>query len=252
MAASCSLVSSEQDAHTTQITLKEYTNQKTMTTSNNETNQLTPTQRSKIKRVPKRGNYETQVIYNILDEALICHIGFIANNQPFVIPTAYGRIDDKLYIHGSPASRMLRNLTQGIEVCVTVTLLDGLVLARSAFHHSMNYRSVVIFGTATLVNDTEEKSEALRAFTEQVVPQRWQEVRQPNKQELQGTMVLSLPLTEASAKMRTGNPVDDEADYDLPVWAGVLPLRMIPGKAIADERLIKGVKVPDSVQNYGR
>ncbi len=224
-----------------------------MTTSNNETNQqLTPTQRSKIKRIPKRGNYETQVIYNILDEALICHVGFIANNQPFVIPTAYGRVDDKLYIHGSPASRMLRTLDRGIEVCVTVTLLDGLVLARSAFHHSMNYRSVVIFGTATLVNNTEEKSEALRAFTEHVIPQRWKEVRQPSKQELQGTMVLSLPLTEASAKMRTGNPIDDEADYDLPVWAGVLPLQRVAGKAIADDRLVAGVEVPDYVKNYVR
>ncbi|MGB6299394.1 MAG: pyridoxamine 5'-phosphate oxidase family protein, partial [Rivularia sp. (in: cyanobacteria)] len=189
-------------------------------------------------------------IYNILDEALICHIGFTVNNQPFVIPTAYGRVDDKLYIHGSPASRMLRNLNQGIEVCVTVTLLDGLVLARSAFHHSMNYRSVVIFGTATLVNDTEEKFEALRAFTEHIIPKRWQEVRQPNKQELQGTMVLSLPLTEASAKVRTGNPVDDEADYDLPVWAGILPLQIIPGKAIADERLIEGIEIPEYVKNY--
>lgn len=133
-----------------------------MTNSNNETKQkFTPTQRSQIKRLPKRGNYETQVIYDILDEALICHIGFMANNQPFVIPTAYGRVRDKLYIHGSPASRMLRTLNQGIEVCVTVTLLDGLVLARSAFHHSMNYRSVVIFGTANLVDDIEEKSEAL-------------------------------------------------------------------------------------------
>lgn len=224
-----------------------------MTTYNNPANQqLTPTQRTKIKRVPKRANYETKTIYNILDEALICHVGFTANNQPFVIPTAYGRVDDKLYIHGSPASRMLRNLNQGIEVCVTVTLLDGLVLARSAFHHSMNYRSVVIFGTATLVNDTEEKNEALRAFTEHVMPQRWQEVRQPNKQELQGTMVLSLPLTEASAKVRTGNPVDDETDYNLRIWAGVLPLQMIPGKAIADERLIEGIEVPEYVKNYSK
>ncbi|MCJ8283312.1 MAG: pyridoxamine 5'-phosphate oxidase family protein, partial [Rivularia sp. ALOHA_DT_140] len=163
-----------------------------------------------------------------------------------------GRIDDKLYITGSQASRMVRNLNQGIDLCVTVTLLDGLVLARSAFHHSMNYRSVVIFGTATLVNDTEEKNEALRAFTEHIIPQRWQEVRQPNKQELQGTMVLSLPLTEASAKIRTGNPVDDEADYDLPVWAGVLPLQMIPGKAIADDRLITGIEIPDYVINYSK
>ncbi|MEO0687291.1 MAG: pyridoxamine 5'-phosphate oxidase family protein, partial [Cyanobacteria bacterium J06649_11] len=214
--------------------------------------QLTPTQRTQIKRLPKRANYETQTIYNILDEALICHVGFTVNNQPYVIPTAYGRIEDKLYIHGSPASRMLRTLKQGIEVCVTVTLLDGLVLARSAFHHSMNYRSVVIFGTATLVNDTEEKNEALRAFTEHIIPGRWQEVRQPNKQELQGTMLLSLPLTEASAKVRTGNPVDDEADYDLPVWAGVLPLQTIPGKAIADDRLIEGIEVPNYIQNYSK
>ena len=225
-----------------------------MTTSINETNQqhLTPTQRSQIKRKAKRGNYETQVIYDILDEALICHVGFTTNNQPFVIPTAYGRVEDKLYIHGSPASRMLRNLSQGIEICVTVTLLDGVVLARSAFHHSMNYRSVVIFGTATLVNNTEEKYEALRAFTEHVIPQRWQETRQPNKQELQGTTVLSLPLTEASAKVRTGNPVDDEADYNLPIWAGVLPLQMVAGKAIADERLIEGIEVPEYVKNYSK
>lgn len=222
-----------------------------MTTSNNPINQqLLPTQRTQIKRLPKRGNYETQTIYNILDEALICHVGFIANNQPFVIPTAYGRVEDKLYIHGSPASRMLRTLTQGIEVCVTVTLLDGLVLARSAFHHSMNYRSVVIFGTANLVNDMEEKNAALQAFTEHVIPQRWKEIRQPNKQELQGTLVLSLLLNEASAKIRTGNPVDDEADYNLSVWAGVLPLQMVAGKAIDDERLIEGIEVPDYVQNY--
>ena len=222
-----------------------------MTTSNNQmSQQLTPTQRTQIKRLPKRANYETQTIYNILDEALICHIGFTINNQPYVIPTTYGRVEDKLYIHGSPASRMLRSLNQGIEVCVTVTLLDGLVLARSAFHHSMNYRSVVIFGTATLINNTEEKMEALRAFTEHIIPKRWQEIRQPSKQELQGTMILSLPLTEASAKVRTGNPVDDETDYDLPVWAGVLPLQMLPGKAIADDRLIEGIEIPDYVQNY--
>ena len=222
-----------------------------MTIYNNQTSQqLTPTQRTQIKRLPKRANYETQTIYNILDEALICHIGFTVNNQPYIIPTTYGRVEDKLYIHGSPASRMLRSLNQGIEVCVTVTLLDGLVLARSAFHHSMNYRSVVIFGTATLINNTEEKMEALRAFTEHIIPKRWQEIRQPSKQELQGTMVLSLPLTEASAKVRTGNPVDDETDYDLPVWAGVLPLQMLPGKAIADDRLIEGIEIPDYVQNY--
>ncbi len=212
----------------------------------------TPTQRTQIKRLPQRGNYEREFIYEILDEALICQIGFVVDNQPFVIPTTYGRIGDNLYIHGSPASRMLRSLTNGIQVCVTVTLLDGLVLARSAFHHSMNYRSVVIFGTATIVEDSEQKLEALRAFTEHIIPERWTEVRQPSRQELQGTLVLSLPLTEASAKVRTGPPMDDEADQDLPVWAGVLPLKLVTGEAKADENLQPNVIVPDYVKNYTR
>ncbi|MDJ0771985.1 MAG: pyridoxamine 5'-phosphate oxidase family protein [Mastigocoleus sp. MO_167.B18] len=217
-----------------------------------DSEKLTPSQRSQVKRVPKRGNYERQVIYDILDEALICHVGFIANNQPFVIPTAFGRVGDKIYIHGSPASRMLRSLSQGIEVCVTVTLLDGLVLARSAFHLSMNYRSVVIFGTAEIVKDPEEKLQALEAFTEQIISGRWGEVRSPNRGELQGTLVLSLPLNEASAKVRTGMPIDDEADYNLPVWAGVLPLKLVAGQAIADNRLLEGMVVPDYVEKYTR
>mgnify|MGYP004479692485 CR=1 FL=1 len=225
-----------------------------MSTLNNQINQeqLTPTQRTQIKRVPQRGNYERQLIYQILDEGLICHVGFVVDNQPFVIPTAYGRVEDKLYIHGSPASRMLRSVLSGIEVCVTVTLLDGLVLARSAFHHSMNYRSVVIFGTATLVQDADQKLEALRAFTEHIVPERWAEVRPPNRQELQGTLVLSLPITEASAKVRTGPPLDDEEDYSLPVWAGVLPLQVVAGDAIADRRLHTEITLPEYVQNYTR
>jgi uncharacterized protein len=214
--------------------------------------QLTPTQRTQVKRIPQRGSYQHQVIYEILDEGLVCHVGFVADNQPFVIPTAYGRVEDKLYIHGSPASRMLRSLLNGIEVCVTVTLIDGLVLARSAFHLSMNYRSVVIFGTANIVKDREEKLEALRAFTEHVVPGRWAEVRQPSHQELQGTLVLSLPLTEASAKVRTGPPLDDEADYSLPVWAGVLPLQLVAGNPIPDERSHSDITPPDYVNNYTR
>ncbi|NEU76574.1 pyridoxamine 5'-phosphate oxidase family protein [Hassallia byssoidea VB512170] len=218
----------------------------------NNPENLTPTQRSQIKRVPQRGNYERQVIYQILDEGLICHLGFAIDNQPFVIPTAYGRVEDQLYIHGSPASRMLRSLITGIEVCLTVTLLDGLVMARSAFHHSMNYRSIVIFGTASVVKDAEEKLEALRAFTEHVVPGRWAEVRQPSRQELQGTLVLSLPLAEASAKIRTGAPLDDEIDYDLPVWAGVVPLQLVAGEAIADSRLQPGITPPTYIQNYTR
>jgi uncharacterized protein len=214
--------------------------------------QLTPTQRSQVKRVSQRGNYERQVIYEILDEGLVCHLGFITDNQPFVIPTAYGRVEDKLYIHGSPASRMLRSLLDGIEVCTTVTLIDGLVLARSAFHLSMNYRSVVIFGTAEIVKDREQKLEALRAFTEHIVPDRWAEVRQPSDRELQGTLVLSLPLTEASAKVRTGPPLDDEADYSLPVWGGVLPLQLVAGNAISDGRSHPDITLPDYVNNYTR
>jgi uncharacterized protein len=221
---------------------------------NNETHQqkLIPTQRSQIKRLPQRSNYELQTIYDILDEGLVCQVGFSIDNQPFVIPTTYGRINDKLYIHGSPASRMLRTLLGGIQVCVTVTLLDGLVLARSAFHHSMNYRSVVIFGIAEVVSDLDEKQEALQAFTEHIIPRRWEEIRQPNHQELQGTLVLSLPLIEASAKVRTGMPNDDEADYSLPVWAGILPLQLVPGEIVADSRLQEGMKTPTYIENYSR
>lgn len=213
---------------------------------------FTPTQRSTLKRLPKRGHYERDSVYQILDEGLVCHVGFVANGQPFVIPTAYGRIEDKLYIHGSPASRMLRSLSAGIDICVTVTLIDGLVLARSAFHHSMNYRSVVVFGTATTVQDAEEKLEALYAFSEHIVAGRWAEVRPPNRQELAGTLVLALPLTEASAKVRTGPPVDDEADYDLPVWAGEIPLQIVATQPINDPRLNPETQPPSYVCNYSR
>ena len=210
------------------------------------------TQRTRIKRLPQRGEYDRQTIYDILDEGLICQVGFVVEGQPFVIPTAYGRVDDRLYLHGSPASRMLRTLKEGVEVCLTVTLLDGLVLARSAFHHSMNYRSVVVFGRATLVEDAEEKLEALKAFTEHVMRDRWAQVRPPNRQELMGTLVLALPLTEASAKMRSGAPVDDEADYELPVWAGELPLRLTTLEPVADPRLATDTALPAHVQNYRR
>jgi uncharacterized protein len=213
---------------------------------------LTATQRTQVKRIPQRADYDRTTIYHILDEGLVCHVGFIVDNQPFVIPTAYGRINDKLYIHGSPASRMLRSLIGTVEVCVTVTLIDGLVLARSAFHHSMNYRSIVIFGQAEIVSNSDEKLAALKAFTEHVVPRRWDDVRQPSRQELQGTMVLSLPLNEASAKIRTGFPKDDEADYNLPVWAGILPLQLVPGNAIPDSQLSKNIRLPDYVKNYDR
>jgi nitroimidazol reductase NimA-like FMN-containing flavoprotein (pyridoxamine 5'-phosphate oxidase superfamily) len=211
-----------------------------------------PTERTTLKRLPKRAEYDRARVYEILDEAFICHVGFVSDNQPFVIPTGYARVGDRLYIHGSAASRMIRAVGEGIEVCVTVTLVDGLVLARSAFHHSMNYRSVVVFGRATLVEDAEEKTEALRALTEHIVPGRWAEVRWPNESEMKATTVLSLPLTEASAKVRTGPPIDDEEDYALNVWAGVLPLRLATGEAIKDDRLPDGINLPDYVREYRR
>lgn len=215
-----------------------------------QTDSLTITQRTQIKRLPQRGNYDRALIHQILDEALICQVGFVVEGQPFVIPTAYGRVGDHLYIHGSPASRMLRTLKEGVDVCVSVTLLDGLVLARSAFHHSMNYRSVVVFGKATVVEAATEKLKALQAFTEHVVPGRWTEVRPPTTQELAGTLVLSLPLDEASAKVRTGPPKDDEADYALPAWAGELPLRLTTLVPVPDPNLAPKVELPTSVQRY--
>ena len=208
------------------------------------------TDRTTLRRLPKRGVYERDLVYPILDEAFICHVGFSVDGQPFVIPTGFGRVDDRLYIHGSQISRMLRKIAGGIDICVTVTLLDGLVLARSAFHHSMNYRSVVIFGRASMVDDSESKLAALRAFSEHVIPGRWDEARQPTEQELKATAVLSLPLEEASAKVRTGPPIDDEEDYALPVWAGVLPLSLVPGKPVPDPRLPAEIEVSESLRKF--
>ncbi len=210
------------------------------------------TEKTKIKRIPKRGVYERETINKILDEAFICHVGFAIENQPFVIPTSFARVDDHLVIHGSAASRMMRSLSKEIDVCVTVTLIDGLVLARSAFHHSMNYRSVVVFGKAKIIEDEKEKCDALKAFTEHIVPNRWSEIRPPTKSELKGTTVLLLSLNEASAKIRTGNPVDDEEDYDLDVWAGVIPLNLTTAAPIDDDRLKSGIAVPRNVMNYNR
>lgn len=211
-----------------------------------------PTERTQVRRLPARGNYERETVYKILDEGFICHVGFVVDGRPFVIPTGYGRLGDKLYIHGSAASRMLKTLREGIDMCVTVTLIDGLVLARSAFHHSMNYRSVVIFGKAQVVEEASEKMEALRAFTDHVMLQRWEESRQPTANELRATMVLSLSLSEASAKIRTGPPIDDEEDYEIPVWAGVLPLRLATGEAVPDARLKDGVELPEYIRDYQR
>ncbi len=210
------------------------------------------TPKTQVRRVPKRGSYDFETVAQILDAGLVCHVGFVTGDQPFVIPTAYGRVDSQLYIHGASASRMLKTLLTGIEVCVTVTLLDGLVLARSAYHHSMNYRSVVLFGTARAVTDPLEKNSALRAFTEHVMPGRWDQVRSPNTEELAATCVLSLPIAEASAKVRTGPPVDHVADYDLPVWAGVLPLMETSGSPIADPLLPAGIALPENVRCYVR
>jgi nitroimidazol reductase NimA-like FMN-containing flavoprotein (pyridoxamine 5'-phosphate oxidase superfamily) len=212
-----------------------------------------PTKRTQVIRVPKRGDYSQETIYSILDAGFLCHVGFVVDGQPFVIPTGYGRSGSTLYVHGSSASRMLRTLAAGVEVCVTVTLLDGLVLSRSAFHHSMNYRSVVLFGTATLVESSEEKTEALRVISEQIVPGRWKDVRWPTEQELKPTKVLALPISEASAKVRTGPPEDEEADYALNVWAGVLPLSVQPGTPVPDPRLSSEVTaVPDYLLRYGK
>jgi nitroimidazol reductase NimA-like FMN-containing flavoprotein (pyridoxamine 5'-phosphate oxidase superfamily) len=209
---------------------------------------LTPTERTRVVREPQRGVYDRETIYKILDEGLVCHVGFSADGQPFVIPTLYARIGDAIYFHGSAASRMLRGVSEGARV----TLTDGIVLARSVFNHSMNYRSVVALGKATLVDALEEKLEALRAFTEKILPKRWDDARQPNEKELKATSVLRLPLTEASAKVRVGPPEDDGPDYALPVWAGVIPLRTVAGAPIRDERCDLGIPLPAYAANYRR
>jgi nitroimidazol reductase NimA-like FMN-containing flavoprotein (pyridoxamine 5'-phosphate oxidase superfamily) len=201
----------------------------------------TPTERTQVKRLPKRGVYDHAQVHAILDEGFICHVGFAVDGQPYVMPTGYARSGDRLYIHGSAASRMLRALGEGAQLCVTVTLVDGLVLARSAFHHSMNYRSVVVLGQARVVTDQGEKTAALSHFTNHVVPGRWDEVRQPTEQELKSTTVLALALDEVSAKVRTGGPIDDEEDYALPVWAGVIPLRIEAGDPVPDTRLLESI-----------
>lgn len=210
------------------------------------------TERTTLKRLPKRGVYDRQLVYGILDEGFICHVGFAVEGRPFVIPTGYARVDEQLFIHGSQVSRMLRTLSSGIDVCVAVTLVDGLVLARSAFHHSINYRSVVMFGRATIVDDREAKLAALFAFSEQVIPGRWNDVREPTEQELRATTVLALPLVEVSAKVRSGPPIDDEEDYALNVWAGILPLQIAAGAPVSDPRLPETIEPPSYTRKYSR
>lgn len=218
--------------------------------ANSQLSNVSPTPRTRVVREPQRAVYDRDVVNAILDEAFLCHVGFVVESQPYVIPTSYGRDGDTLYIHGSAAGRMLRNLDKGVPVCVTVTLLDGLVLARSVFNHSMNYRSVVILGTATLVSDPAEKLAALRTLSEHIIPQRWDDARQPNETELKATSVLRLPVNEFSAKVRVGPPIDDEEDYAFPTWAGVIPLETKVGEAIRDERCEQAL--PGYLKSYSR
>jgi uncharacterized protein len=212
----------------------------------------TPTQRTRLVREADRAVYDREAAYRILDEGFLCHVGFVADGQPFVIPTSYGRQDDSLYIHGSAASRMLRQMKEAVPVCITVTLLDGLVLARSIFNHSMNYRSVVILGRATLVGNPGEKIEALRLLSEHIIPGRWTDSRQPNERELKATSVLRVPIEEFSAKVRTGPVIDDEEDYSFPTWAGVVPLEIRAGAPIDDSRLDPALAVPAYARHYTR
>ncbi|HVW76086.1 MAG TPA: pyridoxamine 5'-phosphate oxidase family protein [Alloacidobacterium sp.] len=208
------------------------------------------TDRSKVKRLPKRGAYDAETIHAILDAGFLAHVGFSVDGQPFVIPTLYGRSGDTLYLHGSAASRMLRQLETGIPACLTVTLVDGLVLARSAFNHSMNYRSVVAFGTARKIEDAEQKAEALRVVSDHLIAGRWNEVRGPYEKELKATSVLELVIEEASAKIRTGPPIDEEEDYALPIWAGVLPLALEAKPPIPDPKMTEVLEVPESVRAF--
>jgi uncharacterized protein len=212
----------------------------------------TPTPRTRLVREADRAVYDREAAYRILDEGFLCHVGFVAEGQPFVIPTSYGRKGDSLFIHGSAASRMLRTVKESVPVCITVTLLDGLVLARSIFNHSMNYRSVVVLGKATLIGDPAKKIEALRLLSEHVIPGRWADSRQPNERELKATSILRVPIEEFSAKVRKGPVVDDEEDYSFPTWAGVVPLNTVAGEPIDDSRLIPGFIAPSYVRPYSR
>lgn len=211
-----------------------------------------PSKRSEVLRHAGRGSYDREVINSILDEALISHVAFVYEGGPVVIPTIHARVGDMLYLHGSPASRMLRSMRSGDEISVNVTLIDGLVVARAAFHNSMNYRSVVMFGSPRMVDDSDEKWEALEAITNHVIPGRWAESRAMTDKEMKSTLVVALAVDEASAKVRTGGPVDDEADYNLPIWAGVIPLTVAPGEPVADESLRVDVPIPRCVSHYRR
>ena len=210
------------------------------------------TDQNRIRRMPERGHYDRESIYPIIDEALICHVGIVVDGQPVVIPTIHARIGDELVLHGAPASRLLKYVQAGHPLCVTITLLDGLVVARSAFNSSMNYRSVVIYGHGRLIDDDAEKLAALAAVTEHLLPGRWQEVRPTTQKELDATTVVAIAMESASAKVRTGPPHDDEADQELPIWAGVLPLRLQALQPIADPELADTISIPEYLTHYAR
>ena len=207
-------------------------------------------ERTRIVREPQRAVYSRKAIYEILDEGFVCHVGFTVDGQTYVIPTMYARVGDAVYFHGSAASRMLRGAASGLNVCVTVTLVDGLVLARSVFNHSMNYRSVVALGTALMVDEPGEKLEALRAFAEKILPGRWNDARQPNEKESKATSILRLPLDEVSAKVRQGGVEDDPEDYALKVWAGIVPLRLVTDRPVRDERCDAGIATPEYAERF--
>ncbi len=213
---------------------------------------FTKTTKTRINHLPKRGNYERETIYRILDEALICHVGFVANGQPYVIPINFARVDDTIVLHGAKASRLLKHIEAGNSVCVEVTIVDGLVLARSVFHHSVNYRSVVLFGKGQAIEEDEKKIEALRAVSEHLIPGRWDEARLPNRKELHATRVVSIKIDEASAKVRLGPPVDEQEDYLLPVWAGILPLQEVPFLPVQDELQSQDLVLPKYIAQYSR
>ncbi len=206
---------------------------------------------NRVKRIPKRASYDKTVIYPIIDAALICHVGFVQEGLPFVIPMIHARLNDTLYLHGSTASRLLKQV-KGNPLCVSITLLDGIVFARSAFHHSMNYRSAVLFGNGRLIESDGEKYKALQLLSEQIAKGRWEEARKPNEKELEVTSVIAVAIESASAKIRSGPPIDEEEDYALSIWAGVLPIDPKPGHPIPDPRLIKGVAPPKYIADYKR
>jgi nitroimidazol reductase NimA-like FMN-containing flavoprotein (pyridoxamine 5'-phosphate oxidase superfamily) len=214
--------------------------------------QFIKTEKNRVKRIPERGRYDRETIFRILDEALICHVGFAVEGQPYVIPINFARVDDRIVMHGAKASRLLKHIEAGNPVCVEATVIDGLVLARSVFHHSINYRSVVLFGRGFLIQDEQEKLAGLKAVTEHLIPGRWQEARLPNHKELKATSVVSIKIEEASAKVRMGPAVDEEEDYVLPIWAGVLPLQELPLSPIQDELQTAEIPLPEYLARYSR